>query len=83
MRLKGKTFDGVKLTDIVKGMEKMGVELRSGKRHNVIAKYKNTPFSCALGKTTGLKKHIMPWMRKAFPQYNNKELYQQFGLNYA
>ena len=77
---RNKTFDGVKLTDIIKMTESFGARVRDGKKHSKVISYQGI-IPCALGKTTGFKKHVIPWMHKAFPQYSNSDIYQ--ALSYA
>jgi len=73
-----KTFDGFKLTDIIKLAESIGAEVRDGKRHQKVISYPGT-IPCALGPTTGFKKQVIPWIHKAFPQYTNNQIYQTLG----
>lgn len=77
-----KTFDGFKLTDIIKMAESMGAEVREGKRHQKVISYQGL-MPCALGETTGFKKHVLPWIHRAFPAYSNDQIYQQLGRAYA
>lgn len=77
-----KTFDGFKLTDIIKLAESIGAEVRDGKRHVKVISYQGV-MPCALGETTGFKKHVLPWIHRAFPTYSNDQIYQQLGRAYA
>ncbi len=78
----GKTFDGFKLTDIIKMAESLGAEVRDGKRHRKVISYQGV-MPCALGETTGFKKHVLPWIHRAFPTYSNDQIYPQLGRAYA
>lgn len=77
-----KTFDGFKLTEIIKLAESLGAEVRDGKRHQKVIAYQGL-MPCALGETTGFKKHVLPWIHRAFPTYSNDQIYQQLGRAYA
>lgn len=77
-----KTFDGFRLTDIIKLAESLGAEVRDGKRHQKVITYPGT-FPCALGETTGFKQHVMPWVHKAFPAYSNTQIYQTLKGKYT
>lgn len=84
MKVKGKTFDGYKIKDIVSLLESFGADIRSGKRHSLVARTQDQyPFNCAIGNTTGFKKHILPWIHKAYPQYTNMDINQSLGRSYA
>jgi len=82
MKIRGKTFDGIKLTDIIRMLDEVGANVRQGSKHKLVATSQYTPFSCAIGPTTCFKKHIIPWMHKAFPDYSNQEIYQMIGKRY-
>lgn len=75
---RNKTFDGYKLTDIIKLAESIGAEVRDGRKHQKVITYPET-MPCALGPTTGFKKHVLPWIHHTFPSYTNNQIYQALG----
>lgn len=84
MKTRGKTFDGVKLTKIVRMLDDVGANIRQGGKHKLVAKYNGTQYSCALGPSTGVKKHLLPWMKKALKEdYNPSYVNDQLGICYA
>ncbi|MBL7170067.1 MAG: hypothetical protein ISS48_03535 [Candidatus Aenigmarchaeota archaeon] len=82
MRIKGKTRDGFKLNDVVRLLESFGAEVRPGTRHKFIATCQGHPFNCAIGPSTDVKKHVLPWMHQAIPQYSNSQIYKSLGRDY-
>lgn len=77
-----RTFDNVNISDIIRLAESIGAEVRDGKRHQKVITYPGV-MPCALGETTGFKKHVLPWVHRAFPTYSNDQIYQAMGRAYA
>ena len=70
MKLKGKTSDGYKLSNIKRTLESIpNVSIKPGRNHTLLAKYNakpayGLPGLCALGRTTSYTRHIVPWVKK-------------------
>lgn len=72
----GRTFDGYKLADIIKLAENLGAKVREGNKHKAVVTYPGS-MPCALGPTTGFKRHVLPWIHHNFPTYSNQQIYRQ------
>ncbi|MBW2969311.1 hypothetical protein KY314_04340 [Candidatus Woesearchaeota archaeon] len=69
-----KTKDGIKLTKIIKALEKIsGIEIRKGTKHPYIAMY-NGLRPCPVAASTDAKKMLVPWVEKIV-DYSRKEIY--------
>ena len=70
MKIKGKSQDGIKLTDIVKTILQLpNVEAKKGSRHSILLKYCGQPAYayaglCAVGQSTSYRRHIVPWLKR-------------------
>ena len=72
--MKGKTKDGLRLSDIISAVENInGITIRAGTRHPYVLEYTGLR-ECALAESTHAKHMIVPWVKKVLNNYS--------GINY-
>ena len=70
MKIKGKTQDGIRISDIVRTILQIpDVEVKKGSRHELLLKYSGQaaygmPGLCAVSTSTSYQRHIVPWVKR-------------------
>ena len=70
MKVKGKTRDGIKLSEIIRTILQLpNVEAKKGSRHELLLKHYGQPAYgiaglCAVSTSTSYQRHIVPWVKR-------------------
>jgi hypothetical protein len=70
-----KTRDGVKISKLVRAAQKLGIDVRKGRKHPYVLNLPNRR-PCPIGETTNVGEMVVPWVREALNGvYDNQEIY--------